>query len=172
MEAENKKVNLEKSTEIWKKSWVAYLRLIIPTAIIFVVSMLVIDITLSSFTDSENRGIYVLFLVFVTVAICVALLVLSVRSYKLFYDDDGIWVYSGIFPWTKGISGIKWRDLDEAVYRTGFISWAAHSYNIRLSHRYTKSSEILLSDMTNGDKAVATINELHIEYLRKKENIK
>ncbi len=169
MEAENKKVKLDNNAEVWKKSWVAYVRLIIPFVIIFVVSMLVSTIIMELITKSENRGIYSLLLVFFIVTTYLVIMILSIRSYKLFYDDDGIWVYSGIFPWSKGISGIKWRDLDEAVYRTGFISWAAHSYNIRLSHRYTKASEIGLNDISNGDKAVATINELHIEYLRKNE---
>lgn len=178
MEAENRKVNLDNDIKYWKKSWVAYLRLVIPTVILLIGSMFVMSVLvllLETVTDMQKdssipTGLYLVALIGTIAYVVIG--ILTIRSYKLFYDDEGIWVYSGIFPWNKGISGIKWRDLDEAVYRTGFISWAAHSYNIRLSHRYTKSSEILLSDMTDGDKAVATINELHIEYLRKKENKK
>ncbi len=161
MELENREINVEQ--EYWKKSWLAYLRLVIPAAIICLLSIPVVSVVTTSSIASSFFPSVVITVVYIILSI------LSIRSYKLFYDDDGIWVYSGIFPWSKGISGIKWRDLDEAVYRTGFISWAAHSYNIRLSHRYTKSSEILLNDIEKGDKAVMRINELHIEYLRKNE---
>ncbi len=169
MEIENRQVDLEGEMEYWKKSWVAYLRLIIPTAIIFFISILVGGVIVKSIFGNSSPLLPISFLM---TGIYFVLSLLTIKSYKLFYDEDGIWVYSGIFPWNKGISGIKWRDLDEAVYQTGFVSWAVHSYSIRLSHRYTKASEILLKDMAKGDKAVATINELHIEYLRKKENKK
>lgn len=53
-----------------------------------------------------------------------------------------IWVYSGVLPWSKGVAGIKWRDLDEAVYFQGPVSGALRSYCLRIGHRFTKSSEI------------------------------
>jgi hypothetical protein len=92
--------------------------------------------------------------------------ILHVRSFHLYYDADGVWVYSGVFPWNKGISGVKWRDLDEAVFVQSVGSWLFKSYSILLSHRYTKSKEILLSHWRDGDRAVEAINEQHTQLAR------
>lgn len=86
---------------------------------------------------------------------------LLIRSVALYTDDEGVWVYSGILPWAKGISGVKWRDLDDAVYFTGFFSWTFKSYTIRVGHRFTKSSEIVLPHIARGNVAVEHINEVH-----------
>ena len=96
--------------------------------------------------------------------LCGILAFLNMRSVKLYYDEDGVWLYSGIFPWNKGSNGIKWRDLDTALYITGFTSWALRSYRIILSHRFTKDAEIILKDIKNGDVFVKKVNELHRQY--------
>ena len=87
--------------------------------------------------------------------------ILLLRTYKLYFDPEGVWLYSGLFPWQKGIRGVKWRDLDEAVYFTGFSSWLFKSYKIRIGHRFTKEAEIFLSHMHLGDKIVQNINAVH-----------
>lgn len=94
-----------------------------------------------------------------------ALAFFSLRSYKLFTDTNGVWVASGIFPWSKGVTGVKWCDLDSVLYFTGFISWALKSHTIHIGHRYTKESEIVLTHMSNGPDAVMTINLLHQGYV-------
>jgi hypothetical protein len=91
---------------------------------------------------------------------------LETRSYHLYYDGVGIWVFNGILPWKKATRGVKWRDLDEANYYTNLLSWLFKSYSIRIGHRFTKSAEILLSNMTLGDKAVIAINEQHQNLIR------
>lgn len=104
------------------------------------------------------------------VLVCSALFVgyraLKIRSYRLYHDDVGVWLYSGILPWSKGVSGVKWRDMDEATFVTGFWSWLAKSYTIRISHRFTKASEIVLPSMARGHLAVATINARLQEKIR------
>lgn len=89
--------------------------------------------------------------------------VLEYRSVRLYTDDDGVWRFGGIFPWNKGVSGVKWRDLDEATYAITFFGWAARSYRVRIGHRFTKSSELLLSHVRHGDAAVTHINSLHLK---------
>jgi hypothetical protein len=91
---------------------------------------------------------------------------LELKSYQLYYDNDGVWVSSGVMPWNKGRIGVKWRDLDSASYFTGATSWALKSYSLLLQHRFTKSSEISLTNMAKGDTAVLAINELHNELIR------
>jgi hypothetical protein len=75
------------------------------------------------------------------------------RSIQLYTDLDGVWVYRGIFPWDKGFSGVKWRDLEDAVFYPNFLSWALKSYTVRVGHRFTKSSEIVLRNIANGNDA-------------------
>ncbi|GAA4328985.1 hypothetical protein GCM10023144_15330 [Pigmentiphaga soli] len=95
-----------------------------------------------------------------------ALTVCSNRAVRLYTNDQGVWVSSGIFPWTKGVSGVRWRDIDEAVFFTGFLAWAFNSYRIRVGHRFTKSSEIVLPSVANGRKAVEYINQQLGEHIR------
>ncbi len=172
MEAENKKPINDNEIQVWKKSWLAYLFIIIPAVITFIISTLISSFSVEALNvketlSSDIRGAIVLILSGSITLAVITLYILSIKSYQLYYDNDGIWVYSGILPWTKGVSGIKWRDLDEAVYFTGFISWATHSYRVRLTHRFTKSSEIVLTHIKDGDKAVQDINQRHREYLNK-----
>ncbi|MBL8484688.1 MAG: hypothetical protein JNJ60_21015 [Rhodocyclaceae bacterium] len=92
--------------------------------------------------------------------------ILLLKSYALYYDDVGVWLYSGILPWKKGVAGVKWRDLDEAVFEPSFWSWLFRSYNLRIGHRYTKSSEIFLTQMADGQKSVMAINARHQALVR------
>jgi hypothetical protein len=91
---------------------------------------------------------------------------LLVRSVQLYHDDVGVWVYSGVLPWKKGVAGVKWRDMDEATFVNGFWSWATGSYAVRIGHRFTKDSEILLTNIASGKDAVAALNTKHQEMIR------
>lgn len=84
-------------------------------------------------------------------------------------DDLGVWVFWGILPWNKGTEGVKWRDIDEAVYFPDLWSWLGKSYTVRVGHRFTKEREIFLSNMANGKEAVQTINAKHAELIRLKQ---
>jgi hypothetical protein len=92
--------------------------------------------------------------------------VLMLMSVHLYWDDSGIWLYSGVFPWNKGIRGVKWRDLEEATYSQTMSSWMFKSYSMRLGHRFTKSNEILLTHIAKGHEAVMAINERHQDLAR------
>lgn len=92
--------------------------------------------------------------------------ILVVRSVVLFVDDQGVWVYSGILPWSKGVGGVRWRDVEDASYTPGFIGWALKTYKIRVGHRFTRGNEIVLPWVRQGDRAAAQINALHSSYLR------
>jgi hypothetical protein len=84
--------------------------------------------------------------------------VLMIRSVILFTNADGVWVHEGIFPWSRGYHGVKWRDVDEASTFLGFFSWAFKAYTVKLTHRYTRASELYLTHIRHGDQAVAAIN--------------
>jgi hypothetical protein len=91
---------------------------------------------------------------------------LQIRSVQLYYDDIGVWVFSGVLPWKKGVAGVKWRDMDEATFEQGFWSWISGSYTIRIGHRFTKASEIRLTSIARGKDAVGTLNARHQEMIR------
>ncbi|MES1196126.1 MAG: hypothetical protein ABUL58_04190 [Steroidobacter sp.] len=92
---------------------------------------------------------------------------LLIRSFHLYYDDIGVWLYSGALPWRRGVIGVKWRDLDEATFVNGFSSWLSGSYTVIVRHRFTKDSEILVTQMANGKQAATTINQQLQERIRK-----
>ncbi|HAT30463.1 MAG TPA: hypothetical protein DCW29_06285 [Janthinobacterium sp.] len=92
--------------------------------------------------------------------------VLLIRSHQLYYDEVGVWLSVGILPWSKGISGVKWRDMDEATFVPDFFSWLFKSYTIRVGHRFTKSSEIVLTSMARGKDAVIALNTRQQEMIR------
>ncbi len=81
-------------------------------------------------------------------------------------DDLGVWVHAGVLPWKKGVSGVKWRDMDEATFVNGFTSWATRSYTVRIGHRFTKDSEIVLTNIARGKDAVAIVNARHQALIR------
>jgi hypothetical protein len=88
------------------------------------------------------------------------------RSYRLYYDAGGVWIYSGILPWKRGVAGVKWRDLDEAIFVNNFWSWISGSYTVQLRHRFTKVIEISEASMVRGKHAVIAINQQHRQRIR------
>lgn len=147
MDSGNNEFNPSTKNIIARKSWTAYMW-----------SGFVV-ITLSIILGSVHPALIVLPAAFMVYK------VIALRSYVLYTDDLGVWIFSGVFPWTKGSNGVKWRDLDEAVYFTGLTSWLFKSYTIRISHRFTKDSEIVLNHMAHGHEATQTINKQHGEVI-------
>jgi len=157
MESSQKPQNFHAS---FAMSWIAYVSPIIIFLIIF-------SIGVALFANTYKIAGIIVSLIAI---VLVTFQFLSIRSITLYTDDDGVWVYRGILPWSKGVSGVKWRDLEDAVYLTGFLSWALRSYTIRIGHRFTKTSEIVLPNIARGNLAVEHINQLHREVLAQKEN--
>jgi hypothetical protein len=134
----------------YTKSWTAYIGIVV----VFLI-MSGIGYALTNVNDWLG-GIFILF------SFCLFIVrVLTIRSVVLYTDDEGVWVYNGIFPWSKGIYGVKWRDVEDAVYSANFLSWLLKSYTVRIGHRFTKSSEIVLSHIARGHEAVMHINDFH-----------
>ncbi len=104
--------------------------------------------------------------VLVLSAMIVVYRILLIRSVQLYYDDVGVWMVSGILPWQKGMAGVKWRDMDEATFEQGFWSWITRSYTIRIGHRFTKASEIRLTNIARGKDAVGTLSAQHQGHIR------
>ncbi|RYF39643.1 MAG: hypothetical protein EOO38_23000 [Cytophagaceae bacterium] len=131
-------------------SWVAYVR---PIVVFGVMAILAIIVS----TFSQSLGV-------IAALAALGLLVYRVlyfRSVRLFTNDEGVWLFRGILPWNNGIIGVKWRDVEDAVYFTGFVSWAFNAHAVRIGHRFTKTSELTIANMKDGIAAVNHINEIH-----------
>ena len=135
---------------IYKKSWTSNIAPISISLFLIIAAIKIYDVNIYTF------------IILVLSAIALGTYsVLANRSATIYTDDNGVWLYSGIFPWSKGIAGVKWRDLDEALFYQGFFGWLFKSYTIRIGHRFTKKSEILISHVDPGHIASQRINELH-----------
>ena len=139
------------------KSWIAYLG-------VFMMALVAVGVLflLSAFWWNElAAGAFLL----VSAAVVIYRF-LVIRSVQLYYDDVGVWMFSGVLPWKKGIAGVKWRDMDEATFEQGFWSWITRSYTIRIGHRFTKESEIRLTHIAGGKDVVAKLNARHQDLIR------
>lgn len=139
----------------YRLSWLAYVRPIVMFGIMLCLAFLL--------------GAIHVAVIYAGIAAAIAVLVykvLFIRSVVLFMNDEGIWVYSGVLPWSKGVGGVRWRDVEDARYVPGFLGWALRSYTVRVGHRFTRGHEIVLPNVQNGNRAVEQINALHGSYLR------
>jgi hypothetical protein len=149
MEAEKQEAIERSQCCEFKLSWVAYIR---PAALF----VLLCGVGFVCGSRSFMVGVVVILVALAMFCYKVCLL----RSVRLYTDTRGAWIHRGVFPWDRGTTGVAWRDMDSAVYFTGFASWACKSYSVRVAHRFTKSSEIIVTHVKDGDKAVVHINEL------------
>ncbi|MES3024035.1 MAG: hypothetical protein V4857_20915 [Pseudomonadota bacterium] len=138
------------------KSWVAYVGTLLLAVVLFG------GLLPLAFLWDEIAAAVVL----AVSALVVGYRFLSLRSVQLYYDDIGVWVYSGILPWKKGVAGVKWRDMDEAIFEPGFWSWVSGSYSVRIGHRFTKASEIYLTHIGDGREVAARLNVKQQELMR------
>ena len=171
----------KRQENLGRVSWFGYIKMIFSTVIQTVILSLVLIIVggilmaifLSEpypFTEAE----YKIFIFNFCKIMFVCLLVYNlawVRSVVVYYDENGVWLYSGILPWNKGVNGVKWTEIDEALYFTGFFSWLFKSYTVTIRHKYTKTSEIVISNLYRGNIITARINRLIIENHPEKRSI-
>ncbi|GGE75062.1 hypothetical protein GCM10008020_19720 [Massilia psychrophila] len=156
MEEDNASAPPDRAHVVGTKSWIAYFGTLVLAALLFFGLLPV------AFMWNEiAAGV-----VFIVSALVVGYRLLLLRSVQLYYDDVGVWTYSGVLPWKKGVSGVKWRDMDEATFEPGFWSWVTGSYTVRIGHRYTKGGEIVLTNIGRGKAAVTTLNACQQELLR------
>ena len=134
-----------------RKSWTAYLGMVVRTLLIAGLCIAAI------YWRPDYWKIAAILLVISLTLISYQWLLL--HSYRLYFDAGGVWIYSGVLPWKRGVSGVKWRDLDEAIFVNSFWSWMSGSYTVQLKHRFTKAVEISETHMASGKQAVVTINQ-------------
>lgn len=139
---------------IGRKSWICY----VAPLVLYIIASLY----LFNFGYDFEKYRYIIFTIF-SILIVYRLAVL--RSYRLAVDPEGIWLLSGVFPWTYSSSGIRWRDADMAVYHANFSSWITNSYTIGLQHRFTNKSDFIATDIWGGRQACSVIYGVQKELL-------
>ncbi len=150
---------------VFRLSWVAYLRetwLFLIRVLVWGIVATLISLGLDRFAHMKTDA----WLPVLGLAVAVLLTVYSVmmtRSVRLFTDENGVWMQSGVFPWERGVSGVQWRDVGQAGYTQGLASWALRSYSVRISHRFTTGAELNLRHVHRGNLVVEHINGVMAE---------
>ena len=157
MEEDNTSSSGPNAHVVGVKSWIAYFGLLVLAALLFGVALPL------AFTYGNEMAAAA---VMAGSTAIVGYRFLVLRSVQLYYDDVGVWVYSGVLPWKKGLTGVKWRDMDEATFVPGFWSWLTGSYTVRIGHRFTKANEIVLTNIARGKAAVNTLNAYQQDLIR------
>ena len=145
------------ATVVGVKSWLAYAGLLLLAAILFFGAL---PLAFAYTNELVAGG------VLVVSALVVGYRFLLLRSVQLYYDDVGVWAFSGVLPWKKGVAGVKWRDMDEATFYPSFWSWVTGSYTVRIGHRFTKASEIVLTNIANGKHVASVLSARHQDMIR------
>ena len=157
MEEDNTGVHSDHAHVVGVKSWLAYAGTFVLAGLLFFVAL---PLAFQYGNDIAAGA------VLVVSALIVGYRFLLLRSVQLYYDDIGVWAYSGILPWKKGITGVKWRDMDEATFEPGFWSWITRSYTVCIRHRYTKANEIVLTNIASGKAAVGELSARQQDMIR------
>lgn len=147
----------------YRLSWLAYVKVVFKFLLLASVSVGLIwwSFHKSRSVQSANLSLGAGSLLLIIGALLFIYRIVYLRSVRLYTDAVGVWIFRGVFPWSRGYRGVKWRDMEDAMYFTGFVSWIFRSYTIRIGHRFTKTSEIVIADLSKGHKAVEHINHMH-----------
>lgn len=147
---------------VFRLSWVAYAREVLAFVVRFFVCAIVTTVLalgLERFAHISTMS-WLPVLGLVAAMALTAYSVMFTNSMRLFTDENGVWLMSGVFPWEKGITGVQWRDVGQAGYSQGFMAWALRSYDVRVSHRFTTGAELYLRNVHRGNLAVEHVNAI------------
>ncbi|AKF53471.1 hypothetical protein PsyrH_23835 [Pseudomonas syringae pv. syringae HS191] len=163
--------SVESTHAVFRLSWLAY-----ANTVMTIIFFIVVSIAIGQWTahNAQSDAAFRLgmtasaFILVVSLSVCIYN-ILFLKSVRVYTDDVGVWLYRGILPWSKGVRGVKWRDIEDAIYYTGFFSWVFRAYTVRVGHRFTKTSEIIVPHLAQGHKAVEHINHLHQTILKSEQ---
>jgi hypothetical protein len=145
---------------VFRLSWVAYISEVWLAAIrLLVIGLITLAMVYIFAGVSKTPPMDWLFLVGIFVTLLWTAYSIALKwSVRLYTDEIGVWVYSGIFPWETGVSGAKWQDISESTYTRGFMSWIMRSFSVRVGHRFTNGAELYVENIHRGNLAVEHIN--------------
>lgn len=152
------------SARIYRISWIGY---IAPVFLLAVVTALCLAVIMARDFGSPSMQLQLANPLFVIAPACVILLAFIGFVLKFYYlstlrfiiNADGVYLFRGIFPWTKGQTGTLWQDIADAQYFPGFIAWLTKTYSVQVRFRFNKSNETFVPYLWNGHQAVMLINQ-------------
>ncbi len=152
------------SARIYRISWIGYIK---PVFLLTVVTALCIAVIMARDLGSPSMQIQLASPLFVYAPACVIVLAFIGFVLKFYYlctlrfiiNTDGVYLFRGIFPWTKGQTGTLWQDIADAQYFPGFIAWLTKTYSVQVRFRFNKSNETFVPYIWNGHQAVMLINQ-------------
>ena len=83
-----------------------------------------------------------------------------------YYDESGVWVYRGVFPWSRGVYGVRWRDFEDCLYTTNLIYWFSKGYPVSVRPRFSTNPTIHIPPIHKGREAVEVINNSAMHYIK------
>lgn len=140
----------EPKSQLYRVSWIAFVSPVVVFAIMFLTGVAL------STSPHEALRLSGCFLIDISVIIFI-IRIIYIRSLKLIINEDGVYLYRRVFPWTKIFSGVMWREVSDASYYAGMSSQITQSYRIKIENTYTTAREINLAHIQNGNKAVRAI---------------
>ncbi|PMH20875.1 hypothetical protein CWO04_10885 [Vibrio splendidus] len=164
--------NVLEESYVFRKSWTAYIDPVL-TLVILCAIVYNFPLIFRLFPQDYYGFILIVVVPFLAVYIFrIILKIFNIRSVKIYINESGVWCYSGIFPWSRGTYGLRWCNFEQAVYYQNFFNWLFKSYTIKISQRFTQSSEIVLSHMRHGDVVTATINKYQNNILHDSNDVR
>lgn len=130
------------------KSWTAYAGTLVIAVLLFFAALPL------AFRYNTRAALVVL----IGSALIIGYRVMTIRSVQLYYDEAGVWLAAGILPWKKKLTGIAWRELQQASHDSTFWSWLCRSYTVRVQPRSSGQEPIVASGMGHGKAAAEAIN--------------
>ncbi|KAB8041188.1 hypothetical protein [Janthinobacterium aquaticum] len=130
------------------KSWTAYAGTLVIAVLLFFAALPL------AFRYNTRAALVVL----VGSALIIGYRVMTTRSVQLYYDEAGVWLAAGILPWKKKLTGIAWRDLQQAEHDSTFWSWLCRSYTVRVQPHGARQTAIVATGMAHGKAAADAIN--------------
>ncbi|MBY5246595.1 hypothetical protein [Klebsiella quasipneumoniae] len=161
---------------IYRISWLGYVR---PVLWLLIVTALCSAVMLARDYGSAAMQMQLAHPLFVAVPAAIIALAAVRCALKFYYlytlrliiNADGVYLFRGIFPWTKGTYGTLWQDIADAQYFPGFIAWVTKTYSVQVRFRFNKSNETFVPYLWNGHRAVMLINQTLQERARNGQSL-
>jgi hypothetical protein len=154
-----------------KLSWVAYIgeiaQFFIRVLVLAFISVIVTHFVSPGGALGKNAASWPAMLALLMAIALTAYSVAYTRSVHLFTNDGGVWMSRGVFPWEKGVTGVQWRDVGQAGFSQGALSWALKSYNLSITHRFTQGAELSAKHVKHGDMFVQHVNSVMAQIQRR-----
>lgn len=86
------------------------------------------------------------------------------RTVCLYADETGVWLYRGLLPWRRGAMVIKWRDMEDAAFVSGFVGWLLNANTVRVGNRFDHRHDLVMPLARNGREVATQLNALHSRF--------